>query len=825
MLTTRDNFKSAGPWSAQLLISMLLTLIVTVASASIADARQIYVPTRPLDEEAKGAVTVIESETNQIVKTINTGVGTKAISAAVSPDGTRAYVVSNKDDGDDVPPSFMNVIDTETNELVEDPIGLEIAGAGAIAASPDGKYMYITFRGSIVGVFDTEINRLTRVASFTDLPGLRVVALQIAVSPDGENLYVTAVPGVGEPEEPAQAMPGVEGPELEEKPGVYVLPVERIFNPDPENVECQDNDGREICSVQNAWDGFVEVDSPFSITLTPDGDSAWVGSWTPEATLLDLSILKAIDTVSIGANRAPATAVNSDASRLYIGSVWSRGGGFPRVHSYDTSSLDREWSSGIELPSVGAIDIAVTPNGQRIYYSDLMENVDVVPPEEFGTGRVSVLSNGGGLVDGVRLPEGLSGLIAITPNQGPQADLIHEVGDGGEVRFDASGSSDSDGSIAQYVWDFGDGTERTTDTPEMSNRYANLGAYTASVRAIDNEGGSTEFIHTGRTAMHNGSDAARASVSFKIEADEQPPGSDPDPGPGNPPTGGSGGTGVGSTGDGGDRCARPTYKLKVKSSRYIRAKDLKKGLKVGITSTHKSKADIKVSLRRKEINRLGLYKKTKKKKTVGTKKKVGLTANKERQVKVRITGKLRKAITKKRRNRVRIKVEVVSRATGVPRWRKMERRASVSTVAKRRGKAGNRQVSRTAKVRAISPCAKRLKVKLKSPRQVRTKKALKLQITSSASATGTIEFFLRGSDRKKLKLTKSLSKRIYRAKVKLSTNRKLKKNVRLKSKTRRKLSRALRSRGLKTARVKLVVKLKGNDGQRVRKAKTVRLKR
>ncbi len=61
----------------------------------------------------------------------------KPISAAVSPDGTRAYVASSEDNGDEGTTSFMNVIDTETNELVEDTIDLIIAGAGAIVASPE----------------------------------------------------------------------------------------------------------------------------------------------------------------------------------------------------------------------------------------------------------------------------------------------------------------------------------------------------------------------------------------------------------------------------------------------------------------------------------------------------------------------------------------------------------------------------------------------------------------------------------------------------------------------------------------------------------------
>jgi PKD repeat protein len=44
------------------------------------------------------------------------------------------------------------------------------------------------------------------------------------------------------------------------------------------------------------------------------------------------------------------------------------------------------------------------------------------------------------------------------------------------VAFDASGSSDSDGSIASYAWDFGDGTRGSGAT--ASHTYAQAGQYT-----------------------------------------------------------------------------------------------------------------------------------------------------------------------------------------------------------------------------------------------------------------------------------------------------------------------------------------------------------
>jgi PKD repeat protein len=58
------------------------------------------------------------------------------------------------------------------------------------------------------------------------------------------------------------------------------------------------------------------------------------------------------------------------------------------------------------------------------------------------------------------------------------------------VSFDASGSSDPDGSIAKYEWDLdGNGSyEKTTTTPKTSRTYASPGFFTVHVRVTDDGG-------------------------------------------------------------------------------------------------------------------------------------------------------------------------------------------------------------------------------------------------------------------------------------------------------------------------------------------------
>jgi PKD repeat protein len=66
-----------------------------------------------------------------------------------------------------------------------------------------------------------------------------------------------------------------------------------------------------------------------------------------------------------------------------------------------------------------------------------------------------------------------------------------------DVAFDARASSDPDGSIASYAWDFGDGSEQvTTLTPTTSHRFPAAGSYTVTLRVTDGEGASRAVAQT-----------------------------------------------------------------------------------------------------------------------------------------------------------------------------------------------------------------------------------------------------------------------------------------------------------------------------------------
>ncbi|MEO1655574.1 MAG: PKD domain-containing protein, partial [Bacteroidota bacterium] len=79
------------------------------------------------------------------------------------------------------------------------------------------------------------------------------------------------------------------------------------------------------------------------------------------------------------------------------------------------------------------------------------------------------------------------------PNQDPVASFQASPTSGTaplNVNFDASASSDPDGTIVTYAWDFGDGNSATG--VNANNTYSAPGSYTAKLTVTDNEGATGE---------------------------------------------------------------------------------------------------------------------------------------------------------------------------------------------------------------------------------------------------------------------------------------------------------------------------------------------
>lgn len=102
--------------------------------------------------------------------------------------------------------------------------------------------------------------------------------------------------------------------------------------------------------------------------------------------------------------------------------------------------------------------------------------------------------------------------VTVPGNQAPEAVIAPPSCSALECVFDGSASSDSDGSITSYAWDFGDGTSSSEMAPTYS--YSQAGTYLVSLVVIDNQGavGSAERAVT----VSDGPPAS--SVAFRAAA-------------------------------------------------------------------------------------------------------------------------------------------------------------------------------------------------------------------------------------------------------------------------------------------------------------------
>ncbi|MEV4893702.1 PKD domain-containing protein [Nonomuraea sp. NPDC055795] len=179
---------------------------------------------------------------------------------------------------------------------------------------------------------------------------------------------------------------------------------------------------------------------------------------------------------------------------------------------------------GSPVPAgIGPVGITTLPDGRFLYAST--GDPDDDNPDDgfdgalsaFGLGAAGTMRTLPGSPFTTGGVEPAYGSTAVLPDQGPVAGFAARIGAGRSVAFDASASTDPDGRVARYRWDFGDGTSLTTADPRITHLYPRAGTFRATLVVTDNEGCSTVLISTGQAVLCNGTPAATTTRDIVIQ--------------------------------------------------------------------------------------------------------------------------------------------------------------------------------------------------------------------------------------------------------------------------------------------------------------------
>ncbi len=395
----------------------------------------------------------------------------------------------------------VSVINTETNKVVGSPISVG-KEPEAIAITPNGKTAYVANLGSEnVSVIDLETN--TVVATI----GVGKEPVAVAITPNGKSAYV-----VNTDSEDISVIDTetnkVIGPPISagRQPwGIAITPDGKqayVANEKGESVSVINTEtNKAVGSVAEA----TGEHNPIPIVISPDGKTLYVGNLTSNnVSVIDTETNKVIGS-PIGVGVEPwGLAISPDGKTLYVANE-----GDKTVSVIDTET-DKVIGPPIETGSLPYV-VTITPNGKTAYVANL------------GTDFVSVIDTETNKVSGSIEVGKEPAAIAIPPDQGPVASFSAPLAEAGvPVTFNASASSDPDGSIASYLWEFGDGSKELSASPSPSHTYATPGTYEAKLTLTDNEGCSSEFIFTGQTAYCNGSALATQTRSVSVDGGTGP---------------------------------------------------------------------------------------------------------------------------------------------------------------------------------------------------------------------------------------------------------------------------------------------------------------
>ncbi len=409
--------------------------------------------------------------------------------------------------------------------------GSTSSGSGPMyeAVTPNGKFLYVADDG--IG-FDGDGTTLSQYSigstgTLTPLSPATVTTgqgpAQVAVSPDGKNAYVASF-----------------------EDGV---------------TEYSIASNGTLTSIGTLTSG---LEFPEGIAVSPDGSSVYVSDAEADAIFQydrgsdGLLTPKTPATVPYSAGAAAQIAMSPNGKYLYAS------GDDEGVDQYTVGSGGLLSPMTVPLVATGGETwgVIVSPNGHNVYTSDCGGGGDVSQFSVGSNGELTAMTPATVSTDGCGAPwmtangaslyapdqahslyqftvsasgalspaspasvsdPSATTLLAVTipPDQGPVAEFSVKAGKAGKAtKFNASSSSDADGTVTSYQWSFGDGHTLTTTAATVSHTYKKVGKYAVTLTVTDDSGCSTTQVFTGQTAYCNPTQPT-TSHTVKVAAAKQ----------------------------------------------------------------------------------------------------------------------------------------------------------------------------------------------------------------------------------------------------------------------------------------------------------------
>ncbi len=416
------------------------------------------------------------------------GAGIAALFACAFSSGVsaRSLYVTNYDS------DTVSVIDGLANQVVGPPIstGPE-SGPFTLAIAPDGRTVYTAdYKGGSV----TPIDTLTNQAG-APIP-IEKNSYGIAITPDGSRAYVANSSNGSVTAVDLAARQVIGEP-------IPICPNPNAVTITPDGTHAYVSCKAEVRVLDLATNQVVgppiPAGSPYGSAITPDGRTLFVADEAGLVDVIDTATNQAAVPPIPAGDKTSQIAITPDGSRAYASDY-----GGDRIFMIDTATKQLIGSpiEGVKEPEY----MAISPDGRKLFAA------------QFELGSVSGLdTTTSQLLGAIPAGKGVGGL-AFVPDQSPLASFSvpKRVRPGVATILHGSTSSDPDGTVATYSWQFGDGASWALGVPRAPHKFVRPGRYSATLTVTDNEGCSVAMVFTGQTAYCHGSPAATLTKTVKV---------------------------------------------------------------------------------------------------------------------------------------------------------------------------------------------------------------------------------------------------------------------------------------------------------------------